>query len=64
MVKIGLHICEDLWDDKYDIKVGEELCIKGAEYLVNISASPFHIDRFNERLSRLVLYGYSINKTY
>ena len=48
--KLGLQICEDLWDEEYDIKVSRELCEQGAEILINISASPFHINRLDERL--------------
>jgi len=39
-IKIGVQICEDLWDDNYDIKVTEILA-KDADLIVNISASPF-----------------------
>jgi len=49
-VKLGLQICEDLWDDEYDLKVCRVLCEKGAELLINISASPFHVNRLDERL--------------
>jgi len=49
-VKIGLHICEDLWDDEYDTKVSKSLCSQGAELLINISASPFHINKLQERI--------------
>ena len=47
--KIGFHICEDLWDEHYDVKVSEVLVSKGAEILINQSASPFAIDKFAER---------------
>jgi len=49
-VKIGLQICEDLWDDEYDTKVSKSLCSQGAELLINISASPFHINKLQERI--------------
>ncbi len=48
-VKIGILICEDLWDDNYDTKVTEKLNSNGAELFINISASPFYIDKFRER---------------
>ena len=44
-VKIGIEICEDLWDEDYETKVSQELIQAGAELLINISASPFHINR-------------------
>lgn len=47
---LGLEICEDLWDKHYDIKVSDELVQKGAELLVNISASPFEYDKRDRRL--------------
>ena len=49
-VKLGIEICEDLWDESYATKVSWELIHSGAEILVNISASPFHLNRLNERL--------------
>src|SRR6185503_2652764 len=40
-VRLGVSICEDLWDDFYDIKPLAELGAKGADVLLNINASPF-----------------------
>ncbi len=53
-VKIGLEICEDLWDEDYDQKVSSELKDAGADCIINISASPYHDFRLQERL-QLVL---------
>lgn len=39
--RIGPCICEDLWDDAYAMKPGKILKKKGAQVLVNISASPY-----------------------
>ena len=47
--KAGLTICEDLWNDKdfwrvrrlYRVDPGEELLARGADVVVNVSASPF-----------------------
>ena len=39
--KIGISICEDLWDDYYDIKPVAELASQGASLILNINASPF-----------------------
>lgn len=47
--KVGLTICEDLWNDKdfwrvrrlYRDDPGEELLARGADLVVNVSASPF-----------------------
>jgi len=44
-VKYGVHICEDMWDEFYKRKVVDELVEKGADVLVNISASPFYLNK-------------------
>ena len=49
-IKLGIQICEDLWDDDYENKISSDLVEKGAEMLINISASPFHINRISQRL--------------
>ncbi len=51
--KLGIEICEDLWDEHYQCKVSEELLAEGAEVLINISASPFHIGKFPVRVELL-----------
>jgi NAD+ synthase (glutamine-hydrolysing) len=56
--RVGVLLCEDMWDDDYAFKPAAVLADKGAEILVNISASPFGIgkqakrDRILERHSR------------
>ena len=40
-VSVGVLICEDLWDDGYELKPTEIYSQKGAEFLVCINASPF-----------------------
>ena len=52
-VKLGVEICEDLWDQNYDVKVTDLLASRGAELVVNISASPFLVGKHLER-SRLL----------
>ncbi len=47
--KLGVEICEDLWDEEYDLKVTDTLCSMGANIIVNISSSPFHIAKRYER---------------
>jgi len=39
--KVGVIICEDMWDEEYPIHPGAELKAMGAEMLVCISASPY-----------------------
>jgi NAD+ synthase (glutamine-hydrolysing) len=48
-VRLGVEICEDLWDSSYDVKVTDLLAERGADLIVNISASPFLIGKTLER---------------
>lgn len=59
-VKLGIEICEDLWDENYPIKVSEDLIKMGADILVNISGSPFYLGKRFDR-EKLVK---KISKTY
>lgn len=52
-VKLGVEICEDLWDMDYPLKVTSLLAEKGADLIVNISGSPFHAGKMLERLKLL-----------
>lgn len=65
-VKIGVEICEDLWDENYPIKVSEDLVEKGADILINISGSPFYVGkRFDrERLIEKVSKNYHVPFIY
>jgi NAD+ synthase (glutamine-hydrolysing) len=40
-IKLGVLICEDLWDEGYDLNPCQIFSQKGTEYLVCINASPF-----------------------
>ena len=48
-VRLGVSICEDLWDEFYDIKPLSELVAKGADVLLNLNASPFCPGKRHER---------------
>jgi NAD+ synthetase len=48
-VRIGVSICEDLWDEYYDAKPLAELAADGAAILLNINASPFYPGKRHER---------------
>ena len=48
-IETGILICEDLWDENYDIKVAKNLVENGAELLICINASPYHIGKFEIR---------------
>ncbi len=51
---IGIEICEDLWDQDYSLKVTEKLVRSGADLILNISASPFSVDRLDERMQTVM----------
>ncbi|MBC7324403.1 MAG: NAD+ synthase, partial [Moorella sp. (in: Bacteria)] len=59
-LRLGLTICEDIWNDGdywnrklYDSDPVEELVAGGAELLINISASPYHYGKIGLRLDML-----------
>ncbi len=43
--RIGVGICEDLWDDA----VAEEAAMQARDVLINLNASPFHVDKQHDR---------------
>lgn len=49
--RIGVTICEDIWTEDYlqrpfyDRDPVDELCAKGIDVLLNLSASPFHLGK-------------------
>ena len=54
--KIGITICEDIWNDdvfihdrKYDRKPADELASAGADFLLNLSASPWSLGKEHSR---------------
>jgi NAD+ synthase (glutamine-hydrolysing) len=48
-LRLGISICEDLWDEYYHIKPVAELAAAGADLLININASPFCPGKRHER---------------
>jgi len=51
--KIGLTICEDIWDERYEVKPLAGLAKKKADFVINISASPYYRDVAGARESLL-----------
>ncbi|MCU1284804.1 MAG: NH(3)-dependent synthetase [Acidobacteriales bacterium] len=54
--KLALTICEDAWNDKdfwehrlYSMDPVDELVRAGADFILNISASPFHLEKLQVR---------------
>ncbi|MEI6422874.1 MAG: NAD+ synthase [Lentisphaerota bacterium] len=43
-LKVGLTICEDIWDKRYEVKPLARLAKKKADFILNISASPYYRD--------------------
>ncbi|MBF0312724.1 MAG: NAD(+) synthase [Oligoflexia bacterium] len=51
--KIGITICEDMWPSCfYDIDPIEELARKSLDVVVNLSASPYHLNKLSVRVTR------------
>ena len=48
-IKITTSICEDIWDDHYPTKPIKKAKERGAELLINISASPFYSHALHAR---------------
>lgn len=44
--KLGVNICEDIWVDEGPCRVQAKM---GAKLIINISASPFHVGKINDR---------------
>lgn len=57
--KIGVTICEDIWTEDYlqrplyDRDPVRELCARGANLILNLSASPFHLGKLDSRRAML-----------
>lgn len=52
-LRLGIHICEDLWDENIDYKICDILGESGVDLFVNLSASPFVTNKYIER-SKLI----------
>jgi NAD+ synthase (glutamine-hydrolysing) len=49
VTRVGVSICEDMWDDFYEVKPLRELAAQGAAVLLNLNASPFYPGKRQER---------------
>ena len=59
-VRLGITICEDIWNDEdfwperlYRRDPVKELIVQGAEIILNLSASPWHLGKEKARLEML-----------
>jgi NAD+ synthase (glutamine-hydrolysing) len=55
--RMGVVVCEDLWEADYDRKPASELVARGAEVLVALNASPFRAGVHAERRRRARRFG-------
>jgi NAD+ synthase (glutamine-hydrolysing) len=58
--KLGVLICEDMWDEEYAIHPGAELKAMGADALVCMSAAPFHKGSLKDRVHHASRQGLPI----
>ncbi len=63
-ISLGIQICEDLWDTDYEVKVADILDDKGAEIMINLSSSPFQVDRIKDRINLIKNKVKKYNKPY
>ncbi len=63
-ISLGVEICEDLWDSNYSIKVSDLLVERGADIIINISASPFYIGKGLEREKIVSAKAASLGKPF
>ncbi|MCB1187038.1 NAD+ synthase [bacterium] len=48
--RVAVTICEDIWDDEYEIKVVRQLASAGADMIVNLSSSPYRQGKQRRRI--------------
>ncbi len=70
---LGITVCEDLWNDedifpdqRYHTHPGANLVKSGADFLINLSASPFHMGkvRLRQRLFSRIAEKYGVPLLY
>ena len=61
-VKFGVLICEDGWDEDYDLKPFERTAEQGAQVLINISYSPFTAGKNAGRNRRFSAHAKNLKK--
>jgi NAD+ synthetase len=72
-LRIGLTICEDLWNDKdvfkrrlYHFDPADDMVKDGAQMIINVSASPFHAGKigFRTRMHAVIAKKYGVPLVY
>jgi NAD+ synthase (glutamine-hydrolysing) len=51
--RIGLQVCEDLWSESYAIQPTDVVLKKGVDLIINVSSSPYTLDKERSREKRL-----------
>jgi NAD+ synthase (glutamine-hydrolysing) len=52
-IRFGLEVCEDMWDAAYGFSPSQEYLKNGVDLLINISASPWTIDKEKSRQEQI-----------
>lgn len=52
--RIGLQVCEDLWSTDYLVDPTDTLIRKNAEFIINISSSPWTLNKESSRTKRIL----------
>ena len=52
-IRFGLEVCEDMWDTAYGFSPSEEYLERGVDLLINISASPWTLDKEKSRKEQI-----------
>ena len=55
--RVGVFICEDMWDESYPVHPGAELIAAGAEVLITLAAVPYRPGSAAERLYHARRHG-------
>ncbi|MBL8078951.1 MAG: NAD(+) synthase [Anaerolineales bacterium] len=58
--KVGILICEDMWDEQYSVHPGADLKAMGADLLVCMSASPYRKGGGEDRIQQAKRQGLQI----
>ena len=48
-MKFGIAICEDIWEEDYQINVTEQLLKNKSDIIISINASPYNIEKREQR---------------
>lgn len=52
-IRFGLEVCEDMWDAAYGFSPSQEYLKHGVDLLINISASPWTLDKEKSRREQI-----------